>query len=68
MLIDSGSALNLLFVEALKELGLRLADLTPFNSSFWGAVPSRASKLLGEITLLVQFGMASNYHVEHINF
>ena len=31
-------------------------------------VPSRASKLLLEITLPVQFGSASNYRVEHINF
>ena len=31
-------------------------------------VPGRASKPLGEITLPVQFGTASNYHVEHINF
>ena len=31
-------------------------------------VPTRASKPLGEITLLVQFGTASNYRVEHINF
>ena len=31
-------------------------------------VPSKASKPLGEITLPVQFGTASNYHVEHINF
>ena len=31
-------------------------------------VPSRAFKPLGEITLPVQFGTASNYRVEHINF
>ena len=31
-------------------------------------VPGRASRPLGEITLPVQFGTASNYHVEHINF
>ena len=31
-------------------------------------VPGRASKPLGEITLPVQFGTASNYRVEHINF
>ena len=30
-------------------------------------VPGRASKPLGEITLPVQFGTASNYRVEHIN-
>ena len=68
VLIDGGSALNLLFAGALKELGLGLAELTPSDSSFWGVVPSRPSKPLGEITLLVQFGTASNYRVEHINF
>ena len=31
-------------------------------------VPSRASRPLGEITLPVQFGTATNYRVEHINF
>ncbi|XP_066385298.1 uncharacterized protein [Miscanthus floridulus] len=68
VLIDGGSALNLLFVGALKELGLRLADLTPSNSSFWGVVPGRASELLREITLPVQFGTTSNYRVKHIYF
>ena len=68
VLIDGGSALNLLFAGALKELGLGIGDLTPSNSSFWGVVPSRASKPLREITLPVQFGMASNYRIEHINF
>ena len=53
VLIDGGSALNLLFAGALKELGLVLADLTPTDSSFWGVVPGKASKQLGEISLLV---------------
>ncbi|XP_066334289.1 uncharacterized protein [Miscanthus floridulus] len=66
--IDGGSAMNLLFAGALKELGLGVEDLTPSDSSFWGVVPSRASRPLGEITLLVQFSMASNFRVEHINF
>ena len=57
VLVDSGSVLNILFAKALKELGLSLSDLTPFDSTFWGVVPGRASKLLGEITLPVQFGM-----------
>ena len=68
VLVDGGSALNLLFTGALRELGLAITDLTPLNSSFWGVVPGRASKPLGEITLPVQFGTASNYRVEHINF
>ena len=53
VLIDGGSALNLLFAGALKELGLGITDLTPLDSSFWGVVPSTASKPLGEITLPV---------------
>ena len=68
VLIDGGSALNLLFAGALKELGLRIGDLTPSDSSFWGVVPGKASKPLGEITVPIQFGTASNYHVKHINF
>ena len=34
VLIDDGSALNLLFTGALRELGLRIGDLTPSDSSF----------------------------------
>ena len=34
VLVDGGSALNLLFAGALKELGLGITDLTPFDSSF----------------------------------
>jgi len=34
VLIDGGSALNLLFAGALKELGLGITDLTPSDSSF----------------------------------
>ena len=60
--------MNLLFTRALRELGLTILDPIPSDSSFWGVVPRRASRPLGEITLLVQFGTASNYHVEHINF
>ena len=68
VLVDGGSALNLLFAGALKELGLGFVDLTPSDSSFWGVVPDRACKPFREITLPVQFGMASNYRIEHINF
>ena len=34
VLVNSGSALNLLFTGALKELGLGVGDLTPSDSSF----------------------------------
>ena len=34
VLVDGGSALNLLFAGALRELGLAISDLTPSDSSF----------------------------------
>ena len=34
VLVDGGSALNLLFARALRELGLTISDLTPSDSSF----------------------------------
>ena len=34
VLVDGGSALNLLLAGALRELGLRTTDLTPSDSSF----------------------------------
>ena len=34
VLIDGGSALNILFTESLEELGLKKEDLTPMDSPF----------------------------------
>ena len=34
VLVDGGSALNLLFAGALRELGLTISDLTPSDSFF----------------------------------
>jgi hypothetical protein len=42
VLIDGGSALNILFSSALKELGLSKEDLNPIDNAFWGVVLGRA--------------------------
>ena len=68
VLIDGGSALNLLFARALTELGLTKDDLILVDSPFLGIVPSRASQPLGQITLLVQFGSANHFRTEYVNF
>ncbi|XP_066311287.1 uncharacterized protein [Miscanthus floridulus] len=39
VLIDGGSALNILFARALTELGLTKDDLVHVDSPFWGIVP-----------------------------
>ena len=53
VLIDGGSALNLLFAGALTELGLTKDDLVAVDPALWGIVPGRASQPLGQITLPV---------------
>ena len=68
VLIDSGSALNILFAGALTELGLMKDDIVPVDSPFWGIVPGRASQPLGRITLPVQFGTADHFCTKYVNF
>ena len=68
VLIDGGSALNILFTGALTELGLMKDDLVLVDSPFWGIVPGRASQPLGQITLPVQFGTANHFRIEYLNF
>ena len=52
VLIDGESALNILFVGSLEELGLKKEDLTSMDSSFWGIFLGKESLPLGQITLL----------------
>ena len=68
VLIDGGSALNILFARSMWELGLKKEDLTPMDSPFWGIVPEKASLPLGQIILLVQFGTTKHFRVDYINF
>lgn len=39
VLIDGGSALNILFNQAFLELGLKQEDLESYDSLFWGIMP-----------------------------
>ena len=47
VLIDGGSALNILFAGSLEELGIKKEDLTPMDSLIWGIIPRKASLPLG---------------------
>ena len=44
VLINGGSAINILFARALTELGLTKDDLIHVESPFWGIVPGKASQ------------------------
>jgi hypothetical protein len=47
MLIDGGSALDILFHNALTELDIKPEDLEPYDAPFWGVLPGQTSQPLG---------------------
>ena len=69
VLIDGGARLNIIFLEALRKMGLQLVGMiTPTSVPFYWIVPSKAAMPLGQITLPVTFGSPSNYRTEFIKF
>ncbi|XP_066381019.1 uncharacterized protein [Miscanthus floridulus] len=68
VLIDGGSALNILFTGSLEELGLKKEDLTPMDSLFWEIIYRKASLSLGQIILPVQFDTTKHFCVDYVNF
>ena len=68
VLINGGSALNILFARALTKLGLTKDDLIHVDSPFWHIVPGRVSQPLGQTTLLDQFGSTDHFYTKYVNF
>jgi hypothetical protein len=69
VLIDGGSSLNLLFMSALRKMGLDITDmLTPSKAPFYGIVPGNSTTPFGSEILLVTFGIRENYMTEYIKF
>jgi hypothetical protein len=68
VLVDGGSALNILFYPTFKELGIPQDKLQPYDMPFWGIMPRAPSYPLGQITLDVQFGTKQHFRTEHITF
>jgi hypothetical protein len=53
VLIDGGSALNILFYNAVTELDIKPKVLEPYDAPFWGVLLGQTSQPLGQITLVV---------------
>nr|CAB3446761.1 unnamed protein product [Digitaria exilis] len=68
VLIDGGSGLNHIFAKTLKHMGLNTSKLQPADTPFYIIVPGKAAIPLGQITLPVTYGTASNYRTEFIKF
>ena len=68
VLIDGGSALNLIFAKTLDAMGIPLSKLSKSTAPFHGIIPGTSSVPLGQIVLPVTFGSRENFRTENIAF
>src|SRR3954471_20902302 len=67
-MVDSGSNINIMYLDTLQKMNLMEANLRRTNTIFHGVVPGREAWSLGCITLQVAFGDVNNYRQERMNF
>ena len=68
VLVDGGSALNIIFAKTLEDMGFDMTKLVPSDQDFYGIIPGAGSTLVGKVTLPVTFGTRDNYRTESIIF
>ena len=68
VLMDGGSGLNLLYIDALDALGIPRARLRPSPEPIHGVVPGKQMTALGRIDLPVTFGTPTNFRKEVLTF
>lgn len=65
-MVDSGSSINIMYLDTLQKMNLTEANLRRTNTIFHGVVPGREARSLGCITVKVAFGDVNNYHQERM--
>ena len=68
VLIDGGSALDIIFASTLQSIGYDMVSLVPSDQAFYGIIPGAGSASIGRAILPVTFGTRNNYRTEYINF
>ena len=68
VLIDRGSALNIIFAKTLEDMGFDMTKLVPSDQAFYGIIPGVVSTPFGKVTLPITFGTQDNYRTESIIF
>jgi len=68
VLIDGGSALNIIFAKTLEDMGFDITKPVPSDQAFYDIIPSAGSTLVGKVTLPVTFDTRDNYRTESIFF
>jgi hypothetical protein len=56
VLVDGGSALNIIFSSTLESMGYDMTSLVPSDQAFYGIIPGAGSTSVGRVTLPVTFG------------
>ncbi|XP_039787138.1 uncharacterized protein LOC120653453 [Panicum virgatum] len=68
VLIDGGSALDIIFASTLQSMGYDMTSLVPSDQDFYGIIPGAGSTPISRAILPVTFGTHDNYHTEYVNF
>ena len=66
--MDGGNSLNIIYLETLDLLCIERAQLQPSAGGFHSVVPGKKALPVGQIDLLVYFGMAANFRKETLTF
>ncbi|XP_015697642.1 uncharacterized protein LOC107305230 [Oryza brachyantha] len=68
MLIDGGSALNILFAKTIDDMKIPRSELRQSNAPFHGVIPGLSATPLGHITIPLTFGAKDTNRMENICF
>ena len=68
VLMDGGSALNILYVDTLDAMCIPWSELCLLGSPFHGVIPGAQAYPLGQIDLPVTFGNRANFCSEVLTF
>ncbi|XP_039797595.1 uncharacterized protein LOC120662531 [Panicum virgatum] len=63
VLVDGGSALDIIFASTLESMGYDMTSLVPSDQAFYGIIPGAGSTPVGRATLPVTFGTRDNYRM-----
>ena len=68
VLVDGGSALDVIFASTLESMGYDMTSQVPSDHAFYSIIPGTGSTPVGKVTLPITFGTRDNYRTESIIF
>jgi hypothetical protein len=68
VLMDGGCRINMLYASTIDDMGIPRSKLRPSTALFHGVVPGMEALPIGQIDLLVTFGVLQNFRTETLTF